>query len=907
MNMNTRDDLDPGLPSHRSPTAGGETGPSQMQFGFASMPSVPADFNPSPPHVAVAFASRTAAAPAVLQRASLSLQSLDMRAVRGDAARLHSGSLVFSDEPARVRALSSVAMSLDAGHSVEFECSSMPGPTGRPDVRVMVHCDARAAAVAEARRGAEALRAEVKVALEAGFGGFRFEECQGSPTRAAEHASALHRQVILPAGLLVEPVAATGFLSAGRGTRIALPLAPRVSQSFLDDVLRTLFAIRAEVVLRVTLASRNFPAHQMEAINDVVDRLTTMDLGQVALIGSGRIPVRPTAEDVGRAHALLRQWQVDQRGVDVKVVVESDRPVAESLARLVVGESMAGRPFDVQPEEEVEPMVGTLDLRGFVPASALAMPVLPSPAALRSAGTPDHLTGGSWAGPTAGIQIGHALTRHGDEPAMLPRDGGHAYIIGQTGTGKSCLLQRLIRNDIEAGFGVFVLDPLGELVDDVKRDLGNRAKDLVPLDFTRFDRLPGFNPLRVRGEHTKFKRNRIVGAIGAAFSQLHRNVPEALGPIFFSYMRNALGLLMEVMPEEATLLDVQRLFVDPIFRKHLVRQCEDDELSEFWTSLAERTGGDASLENIAIYIVSKFNEFGQNVLVRDVVGQQDSTFDLLHSMDEGQIVLVNLAKGVLGETNARFLGFLLTSQLMSDAMSRYESGNRVHRPFRVYIDEFHEFVAADALKDLMSQSRRYGITAAVAHQDLAQLSPELSSSVLGNASIKAFLRVSAADAKALSQELEPHVAWEDLTSLPDYHAVVRPGRQAAASAPSVVRLQGPEPVESESLTDEQRAAIDSQWIAHTRNVEDVERELRARRDRHLPEVDVGLLGFSDKSAQALRGAGVHQLKDWLHQTEEQAKAIKEAMTVLDRFHLARLVRRLRALQPAGANSPKRDN
>lgn len=903
MDMNTRDGLAPSLGSQRNPAAGGERRSSQVQLSLALMPSVSADFNPSPPEVAVASANRTTAAPAVVHRASLRLQSLDMRAVRSDAARLHSGSLVFNDEPARVRALSSVAMSLDAGHSVEFECVTTPRASRRPDVRVLVHCDARAASGAEAKRGAEALRAEVKVALESGFAGFRFEECQGSPTQAAEHASAPHRQVVLPAGLLVEPVAATGFLAAGRGIRIALPLAPRVTQSFLDDILRTLFAIRAEVALRVTLASRNFPAHQMEAINDVIDRLTTMDLGQIALIGSGRIPVRPTAEDVGRAHALLRQWQVDQRGVDVKVVIESDRPVAESLARLVAGESIAGRPFDVQPEEEVEPMVGTLDLRAFVPASALAMPVLPSPAALRSAGTPDHLTGGSWASATAGIQIGHALTPYGDEPAMLPRDGGHAYIVGQTGTGKSCLLQRLIRNDIESGFGVFVLDPLGELVDDLKRDLGNRAKDLVPLDFTRFDRLPGFNPLRVRGEHTKFKRNRIVGAIGAAFSQLHRNVPEALGPIFFSYMRNALGLLMEVMPEEATLLDVQRLFVDPIFRKHLVRQCEDDELREFWTSLAERTGGEASLENIAIYIVSKFNEFAQNVLVRSVVGQQDSTFDLLHSMDEGQIVLVNLAKGVLGETNARFLGLLLTSQLMSDAMSRYESGNRVHRPFRVYIDEFHEFVAADALKDLMSQSRRYGITATVAHQDLAQLGPELRSSVLGNASIKAFLRVSATDAKALSQELEPHVAWEDLTNLPDFHAVVRPGRQAAASAPSVVRLQAQESIEIDPLTDEQQAAIDSQWIAHTRDVEDVERELRARRDRHLPEVSVALLGYSDKSLQALRGAGVHRLNDWLQQTEEQAKAIEEAMTVLDRLHLSRLVRRLRAPDAAGANSP----
>lgn len=835
-----------------------------------------------------------AATPASVHRVSMTLRSLDSRVARKDAARLQAGELVFADEPARLRALASVAMALDAGQSVEFECVSSPRASGRPEVSVTVYCSARAATLAEAKRAAESLRLEVQVALETGLAGFRFGPARDGPTRVPERGAVGHRHQILPAGLLVEPAAATGFFAGGRGARIALPLAPRVSQSFLDGVMGALFASRAEAALRVTLTSRNFPTHQLEAINDVITRLTTMDLGQVALIGSGRFPVRPSPENLGGAQAMLRQWQVDQRGVDVKVEVESDRPIPDSFARLAAGESMAGRPFAVQPEADVEPIVGVLDLRSFVPAGALTLPVLPSPAELRAAGFPVHMSGASWAGATSGLEIGRALTAHGEETAVLPRDGGHTYIVGQTGTGKSCLLRRLIRHDIEAGFGVYVMDALGELVDDVKRDLGHRVQDLVPLDFTRFDRLPGFNPLQTRGKHRKFERNRIVRAIGSIFAQVHRDVPEALGPIFSTYMRNALALLMETMADDATLLDVQRVFADPVFRKYLVGRCLDEELKEFWSDLVERSGGDASLENMAIYIVSKFNEFGHNAVMRNVVGQRESTFNLRQCMDEGRIVLVNLAKGVLGEADSRFLGLLLTSQLMADAMSRYQSGKQECRPFRVYIDEFHEFVAADALKDLMSQSRRYGIAATVAHQDLAQLSPDLLSSVLGNTSTKMFLRVGAGDAKTLSQEMEPHLSFDDLTSLPDFHAVVRPGRQASASAPSVVSLHPPEPLSPNLPTADQQVAIESQWRAHTRDVEDVEREIHARRDRHLPHVDVGQLGFSAKSVRALRSAGVNLLSDWLHQSEEQAKAIEEAMDILDRLRLLRLRRRLQA-------------
>lgn len=277
-----------------------------------------------------------------------------------------------------------------------------------------------------------------------------------------------------------------------------------------------------------------------------------------------------------------------------------------------------------------------------------------------------------------------------------------------------------------------------------------RRADVVRMDFTDFDQLPGLNLLELKTRHPELERNFIIQDLTRILQRLYDSVPESMGPMFLMYMRNALALVMSDRQATPTLLDVPRVFSDPAYRAYLLQNCTDTDVREFWRGIAGPATGDTSLSSIAPYIVNKFIEFTQNALVRRVVGQPKSTVDPRAVMDGRKILLVNLSKGLLSELDTRFLGMLLTGRLFAAAASRADMPAANRTPFYLYIDEFQNFTN-DSIAAMLAESRKYGLVLTVAHQELGQLPSTLRDAVLANTGSKVMFRVSCKDAETFAQ------------------------------------------------------------------------------------------------------------------------------------------------------------
>jgi hypothetical protein len=248
------------------------------------------------------------------------------------------------------------------------------------------------------------------------------------------------------------------------------------------------------------------------------------------------------------------------------------------------------------------------------------------------------------------------------------------------------------------------------------------------------------------------------------------------GPMFEQYFRGALQLILADPSTTGTLVDMPAIFERKPFRDALIKKCEPSLLSDFW-KMAERTGGEATLANIAPYIVSKINSFVHNALLRPIIGQPRSTIDFRAIMDSRRILLVNLSRGALGELDMRLLGMVVLTKLMCAAMSRLNVAASRRRAFMVYVDEFQNFTTG-ATASLLSESRKFGLCLTLANQNLAQLSVSKGSeniehSVLGNVGSMALFRLGAPDAEKLAIYTRPHFGPAELQALPNFHAAAR--------------------------------------------------------------------------------------------------------------------------------------
>ncbi|MCB1970219.1 MAG: TraM recognition domain-containing protein [Geminicoccaceae bacterium] len=259
------------------------------------------------------------------------------------------------------------------------------------------------------------------------------------------------------------------------------------------------------------------------------------------------------------------------------------------------------------------------------------------------------------------------------------------------------------------------------------------------------------------------------------FERLY-NMRECGGPVFELYMRSCLMLLMEALPAP-TLVDVPRLFEEEAFRRFLLARCHNPVIKGFWENQAARVIGDASLSNIGPYITSKLNSFTGNSLIRPIIGQRRSTIDFRRLMDDGKIVLVNLAKGRLGEVDCRLLGMLLLGKLFLSALGRTRQSVTQRRSMHLYIDECQNFLT-DTVGMMLSEARKFGLHLVLSNQSLTQLQDrvtgmDLSTTILTNCDHLLAMRIGVQDAGRLADWFRPVFSEADLARLPDHCLAAR--------------------------------------------------------------------------------------------------------------------------------------
>lgn len=370
---------------------------------------------------------------------------------------------------------------------------------------------------------------------------------------------------------------------------------------------------------------------------------------------------------------------------------------------------------------------------------------------------------------TTGLHLGKSTFRGMSKPVFIERDDRrrHTYIIGKTGTGKSEFLKHMIMQDIKNGEGLAVIDPHGDLVEDVLRMMPTeRSEDVILFDPSDLSRPMGFNMLEAQTEEQKhFVVNSIIGLMYKLFDP---NKTGIIGPRFEHAIRNA---MLTVMYEKgSTLIEVVRILTDSAFVQELLPKVEDPIIRRYWTDQIAQTSDFHKSETLD-YIVSKFGRFVTNKMIRNIIGQSNSAFNFRKVMDEQKILLVNLSKGKIGEENASFLGLVLVPKILIAAMSRQDMPMDQRKDFFLYVDEFQNFATPD-FAQILSEARKYRLSLIVANQFIGQMEEEVKNAIFGNVGTKVSFRIGVTDANYMQHEFQPTFNEVDLINIDRFNAYI---------------------------------------------------------------------------------------------------------------------------------------
>lgn len=344
----------------------------------------------------------------------------------------------------------------------------------------------------------------------------------------------------------------------------------------------------------------------------------------------------------------------------------------------------------------------------------------------------------------------------------------HAYIIGKTGTGKSVLLEDMAIQDIKAGHGVCVIDPHGDLIDNIIKFIPpERAEDVIYFDPSDVERPMGLNLLEAKTEDQKhFLTTAIINLMYKLYDPQRTGI---IGPRFEHAVRNA---MLTVMSDPgATFIEIVRVLTDPKYVQELLPKVQDPIVRRYWTDQIAQTS-DFHKSEVLDYIVSKFGRFVTNKTMRNIIGQSVSAFDFRRVMDDGKILLINLSKGKLGEENSSFLGLVIIPKILVAAMSRQELPEEKRRDFFLYVDEFQNFATPD-FATILSEARKYHLNLTVANQFIGQMDEEVKNAVFGNVGSLISFRVGVTDASYLQREFQPVFGESDLINIERFHTYMK--------------------------------------------------------------------------------------------------------------------------------------
>ena len=393
----------------------------------------------------------------------------------------------------------------------------------------------------------------------------------------------------------------------------------------------------------------------------------------------------------------------------------------------------------------------------------------------------------------------------------------HMYIIGKTGMGKSTLLENMIFADIQAGKGLAVIDPHGDLVDACLRFVPKeRSNDVILFDPADREFPMAFNMLACKDpeQHTL-----VASGMMSVFKKLW---PDVWSGRMEYILRNALLALIEA--QSNSMLGILRMFTDDAFRKKVADHTKNHLVRSFWEDEYVTWSEKYRTEAIAA-VQNKIGQLLSTPLIRNIVGQVTSKVDVRHAMDTGKIILMNLSKGKLGEDNSAFLGSMFVTKFQLDAMSRADIPEKERKDFYLYVDEFQNF-ATESFATILSEARKYRLNLTMAHQYINQLlindkSTVLRDAVFGNVGSMVSFQVGSDDAEPLSLQFEEMVLPKDILSLPKYHAYMRLMIKGIPSKPfSIHTLPPPDFKQDDGRVDTIRRLSRQRYAEERKTVED---------------------------------------------------------------------------------------
>ncbi|HZM63545.1 MAG TPA: ATP-binding protein [Candidatus Saccharimonadales bacterium] len=374
--------------------------------------------------------------------------------------------------------------------------------------------------------------------------------------------------------------------------------------------------------------------------------------------------------------------------------------------------------------------------------------------------------------PDKGLLLGYNLYRGVKKPVRLDLHDRqrHMYAVGQTGTGKSTFLENLALQDMMSGGGFAFVDPHGDTAEKLLAMVPKeRTEDVIYFSPADMEYPLGLNLFEFQTTEQKdFLIQEVLNMLYKLYDPQHQGI---MGPRYEHLFRNA-ALTVMADPKGGTFIDIPKLFRDPDFVKQKLQYVKDQNVLEFWQKEMPQSQRSNEFGEVVSWFVSKFGAFLSNEMMRNIIGQTKSAFDLREVMDSGKILLVNLSKGRLGELNSKLLGMIFVMKFQAASMSRANIPEDQRRDFALYVDEFQNF-STDSFATIMSEARKYHLNLIVANQFTTQLTDEIRDAVFGNMGTIVAFRIGQPDVEALSKYFQPQFDGNDLLRIPNHNTIIR--------------------------------------------------------------------------------------------------------------------------------------
>lgn len=365
----------------------------------------------------------------------------------------------------------------------------------------------------------------------------------------------------------------------------------------------------------------------------------------------------------------------------------------------------------------------------------------------------------------------------------------HMYVIGKTGMGKTTLIQNMAIQDIRNGKGMAVIDPHGEFAEDCLGAVpAHRINDVIYFNPADLQYPVALNVLECQDQEF---RHLIASGLVGVFKKIWA---DSWGPRLEYILRNAILALLE--DPDSTLLGVTRILIDKEYRARVMEHVTDPLVRAFWEEEFAKYN-DRMLTEAISPIQNKVGQFLSTTLIRNIVGQTKSAFDVRRAMDEEKILIMNLSKGRIGEDNSALLGAMMITKIQLAAMSRVDIDESERKDFYLYVDEFQNF-ATESFAGILSEARKYRLNLILAHQYIAQLEETVKDAVFGNVGTIASFRVGAMDSETLEKEFEPIFYANDLVNLNKYHVYLKLMIDGVATSP--FSASSLEPIDTEETS-----------------------------------------------------------------------------------------------------------